>query len=144
VGVAWFLGWFELYLEIFRYHHVTPATLVHPASWLSDGGRGSRPGSWLELVLLCSSLAPPLFAVLRIASPRPPSRLEPRFPFAVAVAIFGALLCVLGTLNQVIRQPPLEIDLTLRAGNGGFVALGLLLLAATFLRACLRRRARER
>jgi hypothetical protein len=29
-----------------------------------------------------------------------------------------------GVINQLVRRPPIEVDLTLRAGNGGFVVLG--------------------
>jgi hypothetical protein len=43
---------------------------------------------------------------------------------AEASVIFGAMLTVLGALNQVARHPPLVVDLTLQRGNGGFVVPG--------------------
>lgn len=42
-------------------------------------------------------------------------------------------------LNQLIRRPPLTVDLTLRTGNGGFVVLGAALAAAGLTPALARR-----
>jgi hypothetical protein len=139
IGTVWSLSWFELYLEIFRHHHVTQSLLLSPMSWWGGASGQPRPGTWLLTVLTCSALAPPLFAVLVVARrsafgegdrSRDGERREPGFPFARTSAVVGAMLCVVATLNQVIRHPPIEFDLTLRTGNGGFIVLGALLLAA--------------
>jgi hypothetical protein len=129
-GAIWFLSWFELYLEIYRHHHVTLFFLPSPP--LSASTVGSHPGAWLRTVLVCSALAPPLFASLllwaRLRQARDasaPRRLGRPFPTAMAAMLFGCTLLVLGTLNQVIRRPPIDVDLTLRTGNGGFIVLGL-------------------
>jgi hypothetical protein len=96
MGVVWVFGWFELYLEIYRHHHVTWPFLLNPQAWWAAAASGpSRPGGWLLTVLTCSALTPPLF---------------------------GARFLV--GLNQLIRRPPMELDLTLQRGNGGFFVLG--------------------
>lgn len=46
------------------------------------------------------------------------------FPTGTAATVFGIVLCVSGTITQLIRRPPMDVDLTLRTGNGGFVVLG--------------------
>ena len=38
-------------------------------------------------------------------------------------------MVVLGVLNQIIRQPLIVVDLTMREGNGGFVVLGTALFS---------------
>ena len=48
---------------------------------------------------------------------------------ARALAILGLIMVVVGSLNQIIRQPPIVVDLTMREGNGGFVVLGTALFA---------------
>jgi hypothetical protein len=40
------------------------------------------------------------------------------------------VLCVLGTINQLIGHAPVDVDLTLRKGNGGFITLGAALALA--------------
>jgi hypothetical protein len=45
----------------------------------------------------------------------------------VAATLFGVMLFVLGTVNQLIRRPPIVVDLTLQTGNGGFIVLGAVL-----------------
>ncbi|HEY2378133.1 MAG TPA: hypothetical protein VGH98_19310 [Gemmatimonadaceae bacterium] len=39
----------------------------------------------------------------------------------------GVALIVLAVINQIIRRPPIVVDLTFRTGNGGFVVVGLAL-----------------
>ena len=48
---------------------------------------------------------------------------------AGALAMLGLSMVVLGMLNQILQQPPIIVDLTMREGNGGFVVLGTVLLA---------------
>ena len=141
VAVAWCLSWFELYLEIYRYHHVSRSVLVNPASWFPGAGLQARPGGWLQAILVCSVLAPLLFAFLVFWSKLHRSRLgdsaatrvDASFPFGWAAAVFGLVLSVLGAVNQLIRRPPLNADLTLRKGNGGFIIVGMALLTAGLL-----------
>lgn len=138
VGVIWFLSWFELYLEVYRYHHVAlPHIFGLPSPTLAVGA-GAKPGGWLRSVMVCSALAPLLFVTVRLwrwwqrtrAGAAALAQPEPTFPMVPAVAVFGVALCVLGTINQLIRQPAIEVDLTLRKGNGGFIVLGMALVLA--------------
>jgi len=128
VGVVWFLSWFELYLEIFRHRHVAVPGLVG-----LDPGISGHAGGWLRTILACSAFAPPVFVALHLwrrthrvplrgAGPPPPG-----LPFAWMMTGFGLVLCAAGVINQAIRQPAMVVDLTLRAGNGGFVVLGVVL-----------------
>jgi hypothetical protein len=121
LGVAWFLSWFELYLEVFRHHHVAPPHVLGLASAPAAVPAGARAGGWLRTVLACAALAPPLCVAVRVwsawAGRGAPA--GPSFPIAWATAAFGLGLCELGTTNQLIWRPPLEVDLTLRTGNGG-------------------------
>jgi hypothetical protein len=150
VAVVWCLSWFELYLEVYRYHHVTRSVLVDPASWFPDAGLQARPGGWLQAILVCSALAPLQFALLAFWSKvrrsrrgdSATTRVSASFPFGWAAAVFGFVLCVLGGVNQLIRRPPLNADLTLREGNGGFIIIGMALLTAGVL--SLRARGRVR
>jgi hypothetical protein len=131
-GVIWALSWFELYLEIYRHHHVTATLLLDPASWFGGTGSQARPGGWLQTVLVCSSLAPPLFLALLSwnrahhtgAGDLTDGARNAPFPLGLAAMAFGVMLCALATINQLIWRPPLDVDLTLRKGNGGFIVLG--------------------
>lgn len=126
-GAMWFLSWFTFYLEVYRYHHLA-APLIGGAA--VGFGPGASPGAFLRTVVVISVIAPLFVGVLllwrRASSSRRSEarRREPRFPITKAVVAFGATLCVLGVINQLVRRPPIEVDLTLRAGNGGFVVLG--------------------
>lgn len=149
VGVAWVMSWFELYLEIYRHHHVTRSLLLHPGSWWEAGQIGQpRPGGWLLTVLVSSALLPLLFLVLlasqfvwRRRATHVASTDHAAFPFAVVSAVIGVALGGLATVNQLIRHPPIEVDLTLRAGNGGFIVLGAVLFISGTM---LARRERDR
>lgn len=137
VGVVWFLSWFELYLEFYRYRHVAPPRMLGlPAPALAVGA-GARPGGFLRTVLACSALAPVVFVALWLVrrarqAPAGVVRLgaEPAFPMAWVVGLFGLGLCVAGTINQLVRRPPITVDLTLRTGNGGFMVVGAALVLA--------------
>jgi hypothetical protein len=121
-ALFWLLSWFELYLEIFRFHHVR----VPGGTVLMGPPVGSHPGGWLQADLASSIAAPLLFLALSILlsriAPRPVRRSD-GFP-ALALIAFGLTLFVLGTINQLLRKPPLDVDLALRHGNGGFLVLG--------------------
>ena len=127
VGVVWFLSWFTFYLEIYRYHHLAAPLIGGEAV---DVGPGASPGAFLRTVVMSSVIAPLFFGLFLLwrwasSSPRSPARRpEPRFPITKAIVAFGAALCLLGVINQLVRRPPIEVDLTLRTGNGGFVVLG--------------------
>jgi hypothetical protein len=130
-GVLWALSWIELYLEIYRHHHVAPSFLaVAPAPEIRPG---SHPGAWLLTDLTVSAAAPLVFgiAVLWRRKTRT-SGAKPRDKAGLAwgMIIVGTLLAVFGTLNQVIQAAPLEMDLTLRHGSGGFIVDGLILVLA--------------
>ncbi len=137
-GVVWVLSWFELYLEIYRHHHLTPSFHFNPPLSSSGSSVQARPGDWLLAVLSCSALAPPLFALSLIwrrlqrgrSSGLAPARIDARFPMARVAMTSGIMLSVLGTVNQLIRRPPIQVDLTLRTGNGGFIVLGAALAMA--------------
>ena len=130
VGMAWFLSWFALYLEVFRYQHVVLTGLygvIWPSPW------GPQPGGFVRTVVVCSLVSPALcvlfFVWHRLVVARQVGRSTTgrRHVWPAMFAMFGAGLTVLGGLNQVLRQPPLVIDLTLRTGNGGFAVLGVLM-----------------
>ncbi len=126
-GVMWCLGWFTLYLEIYRYHHLAAPLIGAEAVGI---GPGASPGVFLRTVVVTSVGAPLLVAALLLwrwasSSRRSEARRpEPHFPITKAIVAFGAALCVLGVTNQLVRRPPIAVDLTLRTGNGGFVVLG--------------------
>jgi hypothetical protein len=63
-GSLWVLGWFALYLEIYRWRHIIPS--LHLNGWTAPPGEviQSRPGGFLIAVLMTSALAPPIFAAL--------------------------------------------------------------------------------
>jgi hypothetical protein len=121
------LSWFTFYLEIYRYHHLAAPLIGGEAIGI---GPGSSPGAFLRTVVVSSVIAPLLFGLLllwrRASSSRKSAarRPEPRFPITKAIVAFGAALCLLGVINQLVRRPPIELDLTLRTGNGGFVVIG--------------------
>ena len=140
IGVAWTLSWFQLYLEIYRYHHVT-ASLVRDLPASRGIGATARPGVWLLSVLACSALAPPLFAALLLWTRfRHEDSSDTPLPTPMTLTAFGILLCVLAAINQLIRHPPIDVDLTLRRGNGGFVILGVVLVFVGVMLARLKNR----
>ena len=133
VGVLWFLSWFELYLEIYRYHHATLSSVLEPLSSGMATQAHSRPGSWLRTDLIGSAFAPPLFATLLLLRPTFGGRegkADLALPIVRALSLFGLLLLALGTINQLIWRPPMAVDLTLRHGNGGFIVVGGVLALA--------------
>jgi hypothetical protein len=145
VGILWGLSWFEMYLEVFRYHHVALPW------WLGLGppslafGAGAQRGGWLRAVLFCSAVCPCVFVMLAVcrrafrgmAHPAPP---EPAFPLGWVAVSVGCGLCIVGLLNQLVRRSAIVVDVTMRTGNGGFVAVGALLAAVGFSVMLARRR----
>jgi hypothetical protein len=144
---AWFLSWFALYLEIFRWRHVVPSHLANVV-W-PTAGSANQPGGFVRTVVVCSAVAPVVFLTLAGAQRRnrsragqgTPASTGARLAGAEALAVFGGVLGALGAINQAARHPPLVVDLTLRRGNGGFVLLGVTLWAVGVLMH--RRRRRE-
>jgi len=136
---AWFLSWFALYFEIVRWHHVVSSRLVSVV-W-PTAGTADQPGAFVKTVVICSAVAP--FVCLTFAAAQWKHRLpsergalgstEPKFVGAEGLAVFGTALSVLGAINQAVRHPPLVVDLTLQRGNGGFIVLGMALVAGGFL-----------
>ena len=140
VASMWLFSWFALYLEIIRYHHVSASRVTAVLS--RSGGMSAQPGEFVRSVVACSLVAPIVFAVmwallhlrrqrLRTVSA---ARIFTRSFSAWLPAVFGFTLVLLGVINQLLRHPPLVVDLTLRNGNGGFVVLGLLLATAAISR----------
>ncbi|MDQ6828598.1 MAG: hypothetical protein M3081_07000 [Gemmatimonadota bacterium] len=139
-GIIWFLSWFELYLELFRFHHVAVPAFARALSASPAVVPGGHPGGWLRTDLVCAVVAPAMWLALSLALAVGGSHFEaraarrdPAFPLAYAMAGFGFALGVLGTINQLIWQPPFTVDLTLQSGNGGFILLGGVCLAGGLL-----------
>lgn len=134
LGAIWLLSWFGLYLEIYRYHHVTLGGMIDVLCPSSRSA--SVAGGFVRNVVLWSFLAPPLAAALHIcrltnARGRVSSHVsQRRSALPVLLVGSGMLQVALGMMNQVIRHPPFVVDLTLRTGNGGFVVIGLVFIAA--------------
>jgi len=130
---TWVLSWFALYLEIFRYHHVVPVRMVSVLRPVANAG--AKPGGFVRTVVACSALAPLVFLTLSVwvrSSNRSAyirAALMAAVSLAGALAMLGLSMVVLGMLNQILQQPPIIVDLTMREGNGGFVVLGTVLLA---------------
>ena len=132
---TWLLSWFALYLEIFRYRHVVPSRIVS-VLWPVANDAAARPGGFVRTVMGCSALPPLVFLTLSVwvrfskRSVNTLAALAAASSLAAALAMLGLTMVVLGVLNQIIRKPPIVVDLTMREGNGGFVVLGAGLLAA--------------
>ncbi len=100
-----------------------------------DANVAAKPGGFVRTVVACSVMAPlvsltvSLWMRLRMRSANVGAALIAARSLAGALATLGATMAISGALNQIVRQPPLMMDLTMRAGNGGFVALEILLLA---------------
>jgi hypothetical protein len=131
LGAIAILSWFGLYLEIFRYHHLVLSQIGRVA-WPSETA-GPRPGGFLRSVIVCSILAPILFVVLWTATRVRMARFVDAVPARAILSAppislaSGVALIVLAVINQIIRRPPIVVDLTFRTGNGGFVVVGLAL-----------------
>jgi len=130
---TWLLSWFALYLEMFRYRHVVASRMISVLWPVANAA--AKPGGFVRTVVACSALAPLAFVALsvRVRSGKWPATVRAAQnvagSLARALAILGLIMVVLGSLNQIIRQPPIVVDLTMREGNGGFVVLGTALLA---------------
>ena len=140
-AVVWFLSWFELYLEIYRHHHVSSSFLLTGRLSPSGMPANAHAGGWLRSVLIASAITPLIALILlvwerlrrsREPNAAPETSQEP-FPLAVAAIAFGLFLSASGTLNQVIRHPAMDVDLTLRTGNSGFIVLGAALALTGWL-----------
>ena len=101
----------RLHVEIFRWRHVTP-TRIGSAAW-STVSAASQPGAFVRTVVVCSAVAPLVFLTLAAAQSLQRSGPGSSAPDlrggssrgAEASVIFGAMLTVLGALNQVARHP---------------------------------------
>jgi hypothetical protein len=119
----------RLHVEIFRWRHVTP-TRIGSAAW-STVSAASQPGAFVRTVVVCSAVAPLVFLTLAAAQSLQRSGPGSSAPDlrggssrgAEASVIFGAMLTVLGALNQVARHPRSSWT-SLQRGNGGFVVPG--------------------
>ena len=69
-GILWILSWSALYLEIYRWHHLTPALHLSPPPPPPGTDIQARPGEFLIAVLGSSALAPAVFVVLLVWSSR--------------------------------------------------------------------------
>jgi hypothetical protein len=121
----WVLAWFALYLEIVRYHHVA-LTRLDDILWPAAGG--AQPGAFVRAVVVSSVFAPVCAALLWIRTALSHGHLQiALIPLLLGV---GAPMVLLGAVNQLVRRPPWAFDPTLRTGNGGFIVIGLALVAA--------------
>jgi hypothetical protein len=137
--LLWALGWFGLYLEIYRYHHVTPSLSLNPPASVPGTSIHAHPGGFLITVLVTSALAPPAFAAFcllnhllagRTAGP-PSTRSQSTSPLALVVTAIGATVCLSGTINHFLHEwrERIDFDLTMRHGDGGFMVNGAALAA---------------
>jgi hypothetical protein len=130
-GIAWFSSWFGLYLEVFRHQHVA-LTGLFGAIWPSPL-EGPQPGAFVRTVVVCSLVSPVVCALFCAWHRQGVTRRVGQATISrgslwpAVLALFGIGLTLFGALNQVLRKPPVVIDLTLRTGNGGFVVLGALM-----------------
>jgi tellurite resistance protein TehA-like permease len=60
-AIAWALCWFGLWLEIFRWHHVTRSLRLNPPPVPPGSGIHARPGGFLIAILTGSVIAPLTF-----------------------------------------------------------------------------------
>jgi hypothetical protein len=65
-GILWLLSWFALYLEIYRWHHVTPSLHLSPPPPPPGTDIQALPGEFLIAVLGSSALAPVVFVALLV------------------------------------------------------------------------------
>ena len=108
-SVTWALGWFTLYLEIYRYRHVILGRMLdvfRPTT--SDAA--ARPGVFVRAVVLCSILAPVVVVALWgwDRGHRTPghivARRDPPFPVATSAVIVGLAFCVLAGINHRLHS----------------------------------------
>jgi hypothetical protein len=140
-GIVWVLSWFALYLEIYRWRHVTPSLHLGGPS-MPDTVIQASPGGFVLAVLRYSVLAPLLFVALLVWNGlwRPNADVPQRKAFgiralvALPLIVSGLVVSVLGTINLLIHDPrgPIDFDLTMRHGNGGFIVNGMALAALGF------------
>ena len=72
-GVVWILSWRIIYLEIFRWHHLTRTLRFNPPPPLP--GNTVRPKAGLPLITVCvTSVAAPLVFLLATLAERPRRR----------------------------------------------------------------------
>jgi len=62
-GLLWALSWSVIYLEIHRWHHMTPGLHLNPPA-SPPGYPPARPGEFLIGAIVLSIAAPVIFAVL--------------------------------------------------------------------------------
>jgi hypothetical protein len=75
-GIVWIFSWYTIYLEIFRWHHMTKSLRFNPPPPLPGTDIQPRPGAPLIAVCLGSVAAPLVFLTATIMD----GRLEARPP----------------------------------------------------------------
>jgi hypothetical protein len=65
-GILWIWSWFIVYLEIFRWHHMTKSLRFNPPPPLPGTNIKPQPGLPLITALTASAVAPPVFIVVVI------------------------------------------------------------------------------
>jgi hypothetical protein len=60
-GILWIWSWFTLWLEIFRWHHMTTSLHFNPPPPPPGSNITPQPGLALITVLACSVVAPVVF-----------------------------------------------------------------------------------
>ncbi|MCW2690311.1 MAG: hypothetical protein JWR37_5201 [Mycobacterium sp.] len=76
-AIVWVVSWRTVYLEIFRWHHLTKTLRFNPPPPLPGSGGTPRPGWPLILVRAGAVLAPPVFLAATLGE-----RVRISFPYA--------------------------------------------------------------
>jgi hypothetical protein len=77
-GIVWIFSWRTIYLEVFRWHHMTRSLRFNPPPPIP--GTNVRPKAGLPLIAVCvSSVAAPLIFITATIVERRPHRV-PRHP----------------------------------------------------------------
>jgi hypothetical protein len=70
-GIVWAFSWYTIYLEIFRWHHMTKSLRFNAPPPMAGMSGQPRAGMPLKAVCLSSVAAPLVFVAAAIAETRP-------------------------------------------------------------------------
>ena len=60
-GIAWVWSWYTMYLEVFRWHHVTTSLRFNPGPLIQGTDRRPAAGWPLKALCACAAVAPLVF-----------------------------------------------------------------------------------